>query len=101
MKTILSLVAVLSCVTFSHAQDAKLIGISSSGGLPANTDFGVRPMGYYEGIRLSYMVKGQNLIGFDKKSLKADGWELASFPKVSKNGDMATFTITKRQTTPV
>ena len=36
------------------------------------------------------------MISFDEKSLKADGWKLGSFPKVSDDGTQASFSIHKK-----
>lgn len=78
------------------ANEAKLIMISAGAGLPEGVDFSAKPMGYEFGTKLTFFIEGKNLISFDKESVTADGWKLGSFPKVSKDGTQASFTITKK-----
>lgn len=83
------------------------IGKSSGGELP----FDVKPMGYEPGVKLSFLVRGENLVAFkddsvDIKSFKlADGkdiaktragkpnWKQESFSKVSEDGKLGSFTV--------
>jgi len=45
---------------------------------------------------MHFFVTGENMISFDEKSLKADGWKLGSFPKVNDDGTQASFSIQKK-----
>ena len=84
------------------------IGKSSGGEVP----FEVKPMGYDgPGVKLSFLVRGENLVAFtddsvDIKSFKlADGkdiaknrsgkpaWKQESFSKVSEDGKMGSFSV--------
>eukprot|EP00112_Aurelia_sp_Birch-Aquarium-sp1_P010178 Seg21867.1 transcript_id=Seg21867.1/GoldUCD/mRNA.D3Y31 product="hypothetical protein" protein_id=Seg21867.1/GoldUCD/D3Y31 len=52
-------------------------------------------MGYKEGITLHFAVQTEGMISFDENSLKAEGWKLGPFPKVSEDGKTATFSLFK------
>ncbi len=77
-------------------QSAKLVSVTAAAGIPEGADFQVKPMGYEYGVTLHFFVTGENMISFDKESLKADGWKLGSFPRVSKDGTQASFSIQKK-----
>lgn len=87
--------SLLAC-PIALADEAKLIGVNAHSGLPEGADFSVQPMGYKFGATLHFFVSGENMISFNEDSLKADGWKLGSFPKVSNDGTQASFSITKK-----
>lgn len=83
------------------------VGKSSGGELP----FDVKPMGYEPGVKLSFLVRGENLVAFKDDSVEiksfklADGKDIAktragkpnydqeSFSKVSEDGKLGSFTV--------
>ena len=77
-------------------QSAKLVSVTAAAGVPEGADFQAKPMGYKYGVTLHFFVTGDNMISFDEKSLKADGWKLGSFPKVGEDGTEASFSIHKK-----
>ena len=77
-------------------QSAKLVSATAAAGIPEGADYQVKPMGYEYGVTLHFFVTGENMISFDKESLKANGWKLGSFPKVSDDGTQASFAIQKK-----
>ncbi len=77
-------------------QSAKLVSVTAAAGVPEGADFQVKPMGYEYGVTMHFFVTGENMISFDEKSLKADGWKLGSFPKVNDDGTQASFSIQKK-----
>ena len=92
----IALSSLLALSAHLQAGEAKLIYLSSGGGL-GQDEFMIQPMGYQEGITLAFLLEGKNFVAFDEKSLKADGWKLGSFPRVAKKErNKATFMITKK-----
>lgn len=89
----------------------KPVMITSCAELPASIGFQERPMGYELGVRIAYLVEGEDLIGFKDDSLAvtaittADGkniankrngkpaWKQGSFPKTTDDGKFGIFTI--------
>jgi hypothetical protein len=83
------------------------VGRSPGGEIP----FEVKPMGYEPGVKLSFLVRGENLVAFKDDSVNiksfklADGkdiaktragkpnWEQESFSKVSEDGKIGSFTV--------
>lgn len=83
------------------------IGRSAGEELP----FDVKPMGYEAGVKLSFLVKGENLVSFKDDSVEiksftlGDGrqwartrsgkanWKQESFSKVGEEGNLGTFTV--------
>lgn len=97
MKKLFALTTALSLVVPALAEEAKLVMISTASGIPEGADFSVKPMGYAYGIKLTFFLEDENLIAFDKESLEAEGgWKLGTWPKVSNDGDQASFTISKK-----
>lgn len=92
----LSTFAAAAMVAASSAQSAKLVSVTAASGLPEGADYQVKPMGYEYGVTLHFFVTGENMISFDEKSLKAKGWKLGSFPKVSDDGNQASFSVHKK-----
>ena len=78
------------------AEEAKLVMVTSSAGLPEGVDFSAKPQGYDFGVKLSFFLEGENFIRVKKDSLKANGWELGHFVKISKDFSQASFNITKK-----
>ncbi len=99
-----------------HAADAptvtcKPVMITTCAELPASIDFQTRPMGYELGVKIAYLVEGEDLIGFKDESLNitsittADGkdiskkrngkaaWKQDSFPKTTDDGKYGIFAI--------
>lgn len=113
MHRILTLVLLTSCVFAGDAPTitCKPIMITSCAELPASIDFQTRPMGYELGVKIAYLVEGEDLIGFKDDSLSvtaittADGkdiskkrngkpaWKQASFPKTTDDGKYGIFAI--------
>jgi hypothetical protein len=93
------------------AVTCKPVMITSCAELPASIGFQERPMGYELGIKIAYLVEGEDLIGFKEDSLAitaittADGkniatkrngkpaWKQGSFPKTTDDGKFGIFTI--------
>ena len=93
------------------AVTCKPVMITSCAELPASIGFQERPMGYDLGVKISYLVEGEDLIGFKEDSLvitaitTADGkniankrngkpaWKQGSFPKTTDDGKFGVFTI--------
>jgi hypothetical protein len=89
----------------------KPVMVTACGELPASIGFTDRPMGYELGFKVTYLIEGQDLIGFKEDSLQvsaittADGKELAkkrngkpawkqgSFPKTTDDGRYGIFTV--------
>jgi hypothetical protein len=92
----LSVCVAASMLTPIFGQSAKLVSVTAAAGVPEGADFQVKPMGYKYGVTLHFFVTGENMISFDKESLKADGWKLGSFPKVGDDGTQASFSIQKK-----
>ncbi len=92
----LSVYTAASMLTPIFGQSAKLVSVTAAAGVPEGADFQVKPMGYEYGVTLHFFVTGENMISFDEKSLKADGWKLGSFPKVGDDGSQASFAIQKK-----
>jgi hypothetical protein len=111
-RGILSVLAVCA----GYAADAtiptcKPVMITAGSALPTTIGFGERPMGHMEGCKISYLVEGQDLIGFKKDSLTitsilgADGkdisqtrmgkktWKMGHFPKTTDDGKYGIFEI--------
>ena len=65
-------------------------------GVLAGPDLKVKPQACEFEVSKHYLVTGENMIFFDEKSLKADGWKLGSFLKVSADGTQASFSIKKK-----
>lgn len=95
-KLICTLLSCSAFLQYSSATEAKLVMLSCSAGIPESVEFADKPFGYEYGTKLTFFIEGENFIRFDKKSLKAKGWELGSFQKVSKDGSNANFTITSK-----
>ena len=94
--TTLSVCVAASLLSPVLGQSAKLVSVTAAAGVPEGADYQVKPMGYEYGATLHFFVTGENMISFDKESLKADGWKLGSFPKVSDDGTQASFSIHKK-----
>lgn len=92
----LSALTATAMVASSHAQSAKLVSVTAAAGVPEGADYQVKPMGYEYGVTLHFFVEGENMISFDKDSLKAKGWKLGSFPKVGDDGTQGSFSIHKK-----
>lgn len=89
----------------------KPVMVTACAELPASIDFQTRPMGYELGVNISYLVEGEDLIGFKEDSLNvtaittADGkdiskkrngkpaWKQGSFPKITDDGKYGIFSI--------
>jgi hypothetical protein len=89
----------------------KPVMITTCAELPASIDFQTRPMGYELGVKIAYLVEGEDLIGFKDDSLSitsittADGkdiskkrngkvaWKQDSFPKTTDDGKYGIFAI--------
>lgn len=85
-------------VSALQAQEVKHIMTAVSGGLPEAADFSIKPMGYEYGVKLSFLITGNNLIMVDEDSLKTEesGWKLGAFTRVNPDGTLATFSVTKK-----
>ena len=96
MKALLLLSTIGSLTLAATAEDAKLVMVSAAGGLPEGVDFSAKPMNYKFGIKLGFFLEGKDFVRIDEKSLKAEGWTMESFPRVSKDGTQASFSIFKK-----
>lgn len=74
----------------------NLNSLLGGAGVLAGPDLKVKPQTCEFEVSKHYVVTGENMIFFDKKSLKADGWKLGSFLKVSDDGTQASFSIKKK-----
>ncbi len=95
----------------SSTVTCKPVMISAGAELPASLGFRDKPMFYYLGFEITYLVEATDLIGFKKDSLTvtsitaADGkdiskkrngkpsYELSSFPKITDDGKYGIFQI--------
>ena len=113
MRPTLLLVLIASALTAADAPviTCKPVMITACAELPASIGFQERPMGYELGVKISYLVEGQDLIGFKDESLMitaittADGkniankrngkpaWKQGSFPKTTDDGKFGIFSI--------
>jgi len=96
MKVISTLLSLSLLGSSLLAEEAKLVKIDVSSGLPEGVDFRAKPNGYEYGIKLSYFVEGSNFIRIKENSLKLDGWKLGSFPGISEDGTQLSFSVTKK-----
>jgi len=93
---VLAVATTLVSTSFAD-EEAKLVQISASAGLPEGVDHSTKPQNYEYGVKLSYFLEGDGIVRIDKDSFDADsGWKLGSWPRVSDDGTMASFTIQKR-----
>lgn len=92
--------------------EVSLVRLQAGRPLPDGVPFEVKPMGHEAGVKLSFLVRGENLVAFkddsvDIKSFKlGDGrewsrtrsgkpnWEQESFSKVAEDGTIGSFTVT-------
>jgi len=81
--------------------EAKLVTTIVCSGLPKEIDFMNQPNNYKEGTALTFFLQGENFVSFDKKSMKADGWKMGFFNKVSKDGKTATLNISNKNITKI
>ncbi|MEO0416508.1 MAG: hypothetical protein AAF226_16305 [Verrucomicrobiota bacterium] len=99
MKNLFPLLFVGLFSVCSAQEEVQHIMTTSCAGLPEEADFKVKPIGYDFGIKLTFLITGENLIEIDKESLKTEarGWTMGHFPKVNEEGTLATFSISKNQ----
>lgn len=110
MKAVIAL-ALLSPVLTAAPFEVSLLQVQA--GLPFGEEvpFEVKPMGYEPGVKLSFLVRGENLVALkddsvDIKSFKlGDGrewsrtrsgkanWKQESFSKASEDGKLGSFTV--------
>jgi hypothetical protein len=113
MLRLLSLVLIAGSLMAADAPTVtcKPVMITTCAELPASIDFHTRPMGYELGIKIAYLIEGEDLIGFKDESLSitsittADGkdiskkrngkaaWKQDSFPKTTDDGKYGIFAI--------
>jgi len=82
-------------LSLAPAQDVKHVMTTSCAGLPDGIKFPVKPMGYQDGIKLTFFLTHENMIEINEDSFKTDqkGWEIGPFAKVSDDGKTASFSI--------
>jgi len=82
-------------LSLAPAQDVKHVMTTSCAGLPDGIEFPVKPMGYQDGIKLTFFLTHENMIGINEDSFKTDqkGWKMGPFAKVSDDGKTASFSI--------
>ncbi|MGB6219703.1 hypothetical protein [Haloferula sp.] len=104
-------------LTTALAEDpisVRLVQYQVGASLSDKVPFEVKPMGHKFGAELAFLVSGPNLVAFKEDSvvidrmLDRDGnelsknkrgksiWEEGSFPKVSEDGDVGSFTVELR-----
>lgn len=97
MKKLLALSTVVALAAPVFADEANLVMVSASSGIPEGTDFNVKPNNYNYGVTLSFFIEDENLIAFEKGSMEAEGgWKMGTWPKVSEDGTQASFSISKK-----
>ncbi|WP_264485028.1 hypothetical protein [Luteolibacter arcticus] len=91
--------------------EVSLVQVQTGKPLGEEVPFDVKPMGYEPGVRLAFLVRGENLVAFKDDSVEVksfklgDGrewsrtrsgkanWEQESFAKVSDDGKVGRFSV--------
>lgn len=116
MKTALFpiMLGLAGAVTAEDSFKVELVQYKVGSSLGDEVPFEVKPMGHKFGAELSFLVKGEGLVAFKddsvviKSMIDRDGkelskntrgkavWKEGSFPKVSEDGDLASFSVELR-----
>lgn len=66
------------CLAGQVKSDLKAIPVMVSyfSALPDGVDYLGRPINYKKGLRVTFFLRGENIISVDEKSLKAKGWTM-------------------------
>lgn len=101
---ILALLALAPALIFSaETFTVTPVLVSAGAPLPPDLSFEAKPMGHEPGLQVSWLVKGEGIIGFKEGSMeiktftltgakgKPSGWKMESFPKASPDGIYGVF----------
>lgn len=90
---LLGAVLALTCgLSLAAEFEVKLVQATANADLPRSVPQEVQPMNNQHGATLSFLIKGEDIVEIDQKSLKLETggkWEIGFFNKVSEDGAYA------------